>query len=72
METHSQEFRASSTRRKPMHARLEVKSVELHPAMAKRSENTGEELELIEMRYQHAMALATLEEIFSEGQLDSW
>jgi hypothetical protein len=72
METQSQEGRTPSTRRAPTHARLEIKSVEVHAAMAKRSENTSEELELIEMRFQHALALATLEEIISEGQLDSW
>ena len=32
---------------------------------------TDEEFELIEMRYQQALALLNLEDLFAEGQLDS-
>jgi hypothetical protein len=31
---------------------------------------TDEEFELIEMRYQQALALMNLEDLFAEGQLD--
>ena len=31
---------------------------------------TDEEIELIEMRYQQALALMNLEDLFAEGQLD--
>ncbi len=33
-------------------------------------ETTDEEFELIEMRYQQALALMNLQELFAEGQLD--
>ncbi len=33
-------------------------------------ETTDEELELIEMRYQHALALMNLEVLFADGQLN--
>ena len=33
-------------------------------------ETTDEEIELVEMRYQQALALMNLEELFAEGQLD--
>ena len=32
---------------------------------------TDEEIELIEMRYQQALAILNLEDLFAEGQLDS-
>jgi hypothetical protein len=35
-----------------------------------RRETTGEEFELIEMRYQQALALMDLQELFAEGQLN--
>jgi len=35
-----------------------------------RRETTNEEFELIEMRYQQALALMNLEDLFAEGQLD--
>ncbi len=36
----------------------------------KRRGGTDEEVELIEMRYQQALALMNLEDLFAEGQLD--
>jgi hypothetical protein len=33
-------------------------------------ETTDEEFELVEMRYQQAMALLNLQDLFAEGQLD--
>jgi hypothetical protein len=36
----------------------------------KRRGCTDEEVELIEMRYQQALALMNLEDLFAEGQLD--
>ncbi len=37
---------------------------------AKRRRVTEEEIELIEMRYQQALALTNLEDLFAEGRLD--
>ena len=51
-------------------ARLEIKSIEISTVMTKRCETTDEELQLIEMRYQQALALTKLEDLFAEGQLD--
>jgi len=34
------------------------------------TDGTDEEVELIEMRYQQALALMNLEDLFAEGQLD--
>src|SRR5208282_3658557 len=39
--------------------------------LTKRREVTDEEIELIEMRHEQALALMNLEELFAEGQLDS-
>ena len=38
--------------------------------MTKHREITDEELELIEMRYQQALALMNLEGLFADGQLN--
>jgi hypothetical protein len=38
--------------------------------LTKRREITDEEIEFIEMRYQTALALKNLEDLFAEGQLD--
>ncbi len=38
--------------------------------LTRRREVTDEEVELIEMRHQQALALMNLEELFAEGQLD--
>ena len=50
-------------------SRLEIKSMEISTVMTKRRETTEEELELIEMRYQQALALMNLEDLFADGQL---
>lgn len=51
-------------------ARLKIKSMDISTVMTKRRETTDEELELIEMRYQQALALMNLEDLFAEGQLN--
>jgi hypothetical protein len=51
-------------------ARPEIKSVDIFTVMTKRRQTTDEELELIEMRYQQALALMNLEDLFADGQLD--
>ena len=51
-------------------ARLEIKSVEISTVLTKRRETTDEEFELIEMRYQQALALMNLEILFIDGQLN--
>jgi hypothetical protein len=51
-------------------ARPEIKALEISTVMTKRHEATDEELELIEMRYQQALALMNLEDLFAEGQLN--
>jgi hypothetical protein len=62
--------RALPARSVSTQGRLDIKSVEITTVMTKHRETTGEELELIEMRYQQAMALMNLEELFAEGQLN--
>jgi hypothetical protein len=44
--------------------------MDISTVMTKRHEATDEELELIEMRYQQALALMNLEDLFAEGQLN--
>ena len=39
--------------------------------MTTRRDGSDEELELIEMRYRHALTLAKLEDVFAEGHFDS-
>jgi predicted RNA-binding protein with PIN domain len=51
-------------------ARLEVKSMEITTVMTRRRETSDEELELIEMRCQQALALMSLEDLFAEGLLN--
>jgi hypothetical protein len=51
-------------------ARLGIKSMDISAAMTKRRETTDEELELIEIRYQQALALMNLEKLFADGQLN--
>jgi hypothetical protein len=51
------------------HARLEYRTVEIF-TRTKRRDATDDELELIEMRYQQALALKNLVDLFAEGQLD--
>ena len=48
-------------------ARPEIKALEISTVMTERREVTDEELELIEMRYQQALALLNLEPLFAEG-----
>jgi outer membrane protein TolC len=50
-----------------MQARLKIHSMEISTVMTERREVTDEELELIEMRYQQALALLNLEPLFAEG-----
>jgi hypothetical protein len=64
------EARLLPTRPVSAQARLEIKSMEVSTLMTKRRENTDEESELIEMRYQQSLALSNLEDLFATGQLD--
>jgi len=64
------EASASSSRSVSTQARLEIKSMEISTVMTKCRETTDEELELIEMRYQQALALLNLETLFAEGLLN--
>ena len=50
-------------------ARLEIRSMEIS-TVTKRRESSNEELELIERRYQQALALLNLESLFAEGLLN--
>jgi hypothetical protein len=58
------------TRSVSTQAPLEIKSMEISTVMTKRGETTEEELEIIEMRYQQALALSNLEWLFAEGMLN--
>jgi hypothetical protein len=42
--------------------------MEISTVTLKRGGNAGDELELIEMRYQEALALADLQALFAEGR----
>jgi hypothetical protein len=64
------EAHALPARRVSTQARLEINALEISTVMTKRHEATDEELELIEMRYQQALALINLEDLFAEGQLN--
>jgi len=52
-------------------ARLELRPQQIFDLLAARCDTTDEELELIEMRYQQALALVNLQALFAEGYLDS-
>jgi hypothetical protein len=65
-----QEAHALPTRSVPTQARLAIHSVEISTVMTEHREVTDEELELIEMRYQHALAIQNLEALFAEGLLN--
>ena len=67
----SQEARALSAPPASTQARLEIKSVEISAVMTTRRDDSDEELELIEMRYRHALTLTKLEDVFAEGHFDS-
>jgi predicted RNA-binding protein with PIN domain len=64
------EARALPARSVSTQARLKIKSMEISIVMTKRRQTTDEELELIEMRYQQALALNNLADLFAEGQID--
>jgi hypothetical protein len=66
MQPHHHEARTSSARSAAIQGRLEIKAME----KTKRREISAEEFELIEMRYQQALAVLQLEELFAEGQLN--
>jgi hypothetical protein len=66
MQPHHHEARTSSARSAAAQVRVEVKAME----RTKRREISAEEFELIEMRYQQALAVWQLEELFAEGQLN--
>jgi hypothetical protein len=53
-----------------MQAPLEITSMAFSTVLTKRCETTDEESELIEMRYQQALALVNLEDVFAEGLLN--
>src|ERR1700675_1032124 len=61
------EASASPARSQSTQARLEFKSVDISTRLTTRRETTDEELELIEMRYQQALALMNLECLFADG-----
>jgi hypothetical protein len=50
-------------------ARLEIRTMKIY-TMPKHGGTTDDELELIEMRYQQALALKNLVDLFAEGQFD--
>jgi len=62
--------RASPARSVSTRTRLKVKSMEISAVRRKRRETIDEELELIEMRYQQALALTNLEDLFAAGLFD--
>jgi hypothetical protein len=64
------EASALPARSQSTQARLEIKSMDISTLLTKRRETTDEELELIEMRYQQALALMNLEGLFADGQLN--
>jgi hypothetical protein len=61
--------RALPARTVSTQARLEANSVDISAVRTKHRETTDEEMELIEMRYQQALALSNLEDLFAAGQL---
>lgn len=60
------EARTSSARAAATQGRLQIKAVE----KTKRREIGADEFELIEMRYQQALVVLQLEELFAEGVLN--
>ena len=66
IQPHHHEARTSSARSAATRARLEIKAME----KTRRHEISAEEFELIEMRYQQALAVLQLEELFAEGLLN--
>jgi hypothetical protein len=66
MQPHHYEAHTPSARSAAAQRRLEIKAIE----KTRRREISAEEFELIEMRYQQALAVLQLEELFAEGQLN--
>ncbi len=58
---------SASTQERQQHLPQEISTL---LTLTARRETTDEEFELIEMRYQQALALMNLEDLFAEGQLD--
>jgi hypothetical protein len=52
------------------HRELQPRHISVPLALTEPREFVDEELELIEMRYQQALALMNLQDLFAEGQLD--
>ena len=52
------------------HRELQPRHISVPLALTEPREFVDEELELIEMRYQQAVALMNLQDLFAEGQLD--
>jgi hypothetical protein len=52
------------------HRQLQPQEISTLLTLTERRGVTDEEIELIEMRYQQALALRNLEDLFAEGQLD--
>jgi hypothetical protein len=52
------------------HRELQPRHISVPRALTEPREFVDEELELIEMRYQQALALMNLQDLFAEGQLD--
>lgn len=53
------------------HRKLQPRHISAPPVLTEPREFVDEGLELIEMRYQQALALMNLQDLFAEGQLDS-
>jgi hypothetical protein len=62
------DMRALSARSPATQVRLEIKSMEI--VLTGRHEISDDEMELIEMRYRRALAIASLEELCAQGLLD--
>jgi hypothetical protein len=52
------------------HRELQPRDISAPPVLTEPREFVDEGLELIEMRYQQALALMNLQDLFAEGQLD--
>jgi hypothetical protein len=52
------------------HRELQPRHISVPRALTEPREFVDEEMELIEMRYQQALALMNLQDLFAEGQLD--
>jgi hypothetical protein len=61
---------AKSTWFESTQERRDLPTREIVTLWMERREITDDEFELVEMRYQQAMALLNLQDLFAEGQLD--